>query len=251
MKLITLGTSHGDPTMTRFNSALLLQIGSSSYLFEAGSPVNAMMIRKNLPFADLKAVFVSHSHEDHIGGLPGLIKSLIKRPEERQHTTFMLPEQIVIDAVKLFMEATHRPAGDDLVSYSLISEGLIYQDENIRVEAVRTKHMAMEAKEGDIPSYAFVVDTAEKRIVFTGDINRKLDDLPLEALSVPSVCVMECQHYDPSIAGKILRGLPIERFIGVHVSNKWDALGEAAFVEALGNPPFPVTVASDGMEFEL
>ena len=249
MKLITLGTSHGDPTLTRFNSALVLQVGNTNYLFEAGAPVNALMIRRDLPFASLKAVFVSHAHEDHIGGLPGLIKSLVKRPEPGQHTDIFLPEQLTIDGVMAFMQATHRLWPEELLSFSVISTGVIYQDENITVEAIPTLHMSNENM--TFPSFAFVVTAENKRLVFTGDISRTLKDLPLEALSTPAICIMECQHYDPAQAGVYLRQLPIQKFIGVHVSNKWDALGEAAFIDALGKPDFPVTVAEDGMEFEL
>ena len=249
VKLITLGTSHGDPTLTRFNSALLLQVSGKSYLFEAGAPVNALMIRHGIEFADIKAVFVSHSHEDHIGGLPGLIKSLVKRPVDGQRTDILLPEQLTIDGVMAFMQATHRMWPEELLNFKVISPGLIYQDESIKVEALLTAHFANEGKE--FPSFAFVVTAGNKRIVFTGDISRKLDDLPVGALSSPAVCVMECQHYDPQKAGAVLNKLPIEQFIGVHVSNKWDSLGEAAFIEALGNPPFPVIIAEDGMEFEL
>lgn len=249
MKLFTLGTSHGDPTMTRFNSALVLQVGNANYLFEAGAPVNALMIRKNLAFADLKAVFVSHAHEDHIGGLPGLIKSLVKRPVDGQHTDIFLPEQLTIDGVMAFMRATHRMWPDELLDFSVIKAGKIFEDSNITVEAVPTLHMSNEKM--SFPSFAFVVTAENKRIVFTGDISRSLKDIPIEALSTPAICVMECQHYDPVAAGEILRKLPIERYIGVHVSNKWDALGEAAFIEALGNPAFPVVMCEDGMEFEL
>ena len=249
MKLITLGTSHGDPTLERFNSALVLEVNSALYLFEAGAPVNALMIRHGLQFANLKAAFVSHSHEDHIGGITGLIKSVVKRPEPGQFTRIFLPEKPVIEAVECFLAATHRPYPKDLMSLELIGSGRVYGDENITVDAIPTRHFSNEGK--DFPSYAFLVTSGHKRVVFTGDISRKLDDLPLDALATPAVCVMECQHYDPAEAGKQLNHLPIERFIGVHVSDKWHKLGDAAFTERLGNPPFPVVLAKDGMEFEL
>ena len=37
-KLITLGTSHGDPTFCRFNSSTLLQVDEALYLIDAGAP---------------------------------------------------------------------------------------------------------------------------------------------------------------------------------------------------------------------
>ena len=65
MKIITLGTSHGDPTVTRFNSSTLFRTGTADYLIDAGSPVNALMIRRNIPLSALRAVFITHQHEDH------------------------------------------------------------------------------------------------------------------------------------------------------------------------------------------
>ena len=65
MKIITLGTSHGDPTVTRFNSSTLFQIGTADYLVDAGAPVNALLIRRNIPLSALRAVFITHQHEDH------------------------------------------------------------------------------------------------------------------------------------------------------------------------------------------
>lgn len=46
MKLITLGTSHGDPVLTRFNSSSVLRTAQGDYIFESGAPVNALLIRK-------------------------------------------------------------------------------------------------------------------------------------------------------------------------------------------------------------
>ena len=248
MKLITLGTAHGTPTLTRDSSSSILEVNGEYYLFEAGAPVNALMIRKSLPFEKLRAVFVSHSHEDHIGGLPGLIKSLARRQDEGPQTRIFLPEKQTVEAVTAFIAATHRMWNETLLSLTVVAEGVVYQDENIRVTAYRTRHFDNENK--DFPSFAFAVESGEKKIVFTGDVSRHLQDFPVAAFDREAVCVMECQHYRPEIAGDVLRNLPVKRFIGVHISDKWDA-DPAGFKAALGEVNFPVELAADGMEFEL
>ncbi|MBQ9500947.1 MAG: TIM barrel protein [Lentisphaeria bacterium] len=248
VKLITLGTSHGDPGLRRFNSALLLRTSGGDYLFEAGAPVNALMIRKGIPFAGLKAVFASHTHEDHIGGLPGLIKSLVKRPEPGQHTDLFLPEKSCTDGVLAFMAAVHRPWPEELLTFSEIAPGPIFEDGNLRVTAYPTDH----AVEGEhhYPSWAFLAEADGVRIVFTGDLSRDLHDFPVAAFDKPAVCVMECQHYDPECAVPIFRELPITRFIGVHISAYWDGHAGKLF-KAVGRPRFPFELAEDGMEFDL
>ncbi|MBQ7207313.1 MAG: metallophosphoesterase [Lentisphaeria bacterium] len=248
VKLITLGTSHGDPGLRRFNSALLLRTSGGDYLFEAGAPVNALMIRKGIPFAGLKAVFASHTHEDHIGGLPGLIKSLVKRPEAGQHTDLFLPEKSCTDGVLAFMAAVHRPWPEELLTFSEIAPGPIFDDGDLRVTAYPTDHVV--EGERHYPSWAFLAEAEGVRIVFTGDLSRDLHDFPLAAFDEPAVCVMECQHYAPECAVPIFRKLPITRFIGVHISARWDGhTGE--FYKAVGRPRFPFELAEDGMEFDL
>jgi len=249
LKLVTLGTSHGDPGLRRFNSASLLRTSGGDYLFEAGAPVNALMIRKGIPFAGLKAVFVSHTHEDHIGGLPGLIKSLVKRPEPGQRTDFFLPEKSCTDGLLAFMASTHRPWQEGLLSLAEIRDGVIFDDGNLKVTAFRTEHIP--AEEGVLfPTWAFLAETEGVRIVFTGDLSRDLHDFPVAAFDRPAVCVMECQHYAPERAVPIFRKIPVTRFIGVHISARWDGHAGELY-RALGSPPFPFELAEDGMEFDL
>ena len=248
MKLITLGTSHGDPGLKRFCSALLLSTSRGDYLFEAGAPVNALFIRRDIPFSRLKAVFISHSHEDHTGGLPGLLKSIVKRPEPGQFTRVCLPEKCCIDGIESFMASTHRPCSPELVAFEEIREGTFFDDGTLKVSAFKTDHMSNENMH--YPCWAFLVEAEGKRIVFTGDLSSDLHDFPLKAFEKSAVCVMECQHYPAALAGEILKKLPIERFIGVHISERWNNHAED-FYKQLGSPEFPVELASDGMEFDL
>ena len=58
-RIITWGTSHGDPTWCRFNSSTLLQVCGKSYLIDAGAPVNALMIRQGCRLQELCAFFTT------------------------------------------------------------------------------------------------------------------------------------------------------------------------------------------------
>ena len=56
IKIITLGTSHGDPTYARFNTSSLLDIpGYGGILIDAGTPVLALLRRKNYPLENVRA----------------------------------------------------------------------------------------------------------------------------------------------------------------------------------------------------
>ena len=58
-----LGTSHGDPSLTRFCSSTLYSLGGTKILLDAGEPVSALLIRNGVRPADLDAVFLTHSGE--------------------------------------------------------------------------------------------------------------------------------------------------------------------------------------------
>ena len=73
MKLVTLGTSHGVPEKDRFCSCNLIETGGGLYVFDAGAPLADLLTRGGYRFSDVKAVFITHSHADHICGIGGFV----------------------------------------------------------------------------------------------------------------------------------------------------------------------------------
>ena len=43
--ILFLGTSHGDPTLTRFCSSALYRFNDTAILVDAGEPVTALLVR--------------------------------------------------------------------------------------------------------------------------------------------------------------------------------------------------------------
>ncbi len=78
MQITFLGTSSGVPTRSRNVSSLALRLPQRSelWLFDCGEGTQHQLLRSDLRTSQLKKIFITHMHGDHIYGLPGLLASL-------------------------------------------------------------------------------------------------------------------------------------------------------------------------------
>lgn len=250
MKLTTLGTSHGDPTSVRYNSSNTLTVGDFIYIIDAGVPVNALYIQKNANnFGNVRAVFITHMHDDHVGGLPSFIKSLIKYPCENQHTDIYLPEDAE-HQIKLWLSAMHLSGFDHLITFHKVKPGIVHDDGILKVTAYGTKHI--QSNNDEPITFSYVFEAEGKRILYSGDLTMDFSDFPVDAIGDGvDLCVCECTHYAAALAVEKLGNQPVKRLVFNHVGDRWaDADGEkrlvAQFEKHYDNR---CKVAHDGDEF--
>lgn len=77
MQITFLGTSSGVPTRSRNVSAVALRLPQRSeiWLFDCGEGTQHQFLRSDLRISQLRRIFVTHMHGDHIFGLMGLLAS--------------------------------------------------------------------------------------------------------------------------------------------------------------------------------
>jgi ribonuclease Z len=73
-----LGTSSGVPTHSRNVSAVAVRLPQRAdlWLFDCGEGTQHQFLRSELRVSQLRRIFVTHMHGDHVLGLPGLLASL-------------------------------------------------------------------------------------------------------------------------------------------------------------------------------
>lgn len=260
MLITTLGTSHGSHTLPRNNTATLIETGDASYLVDCGEPASGTMRRLGKDFGALRALFVTHMHADHVGGIAQLTNMLKHARGKEQTVTWHVPSE-ALAATRAWLEALYMPPELRPVTLELrgVEEGRVYEDEHVTVAALPSGHLEGSADryaELGLPNrgqaFSYLFELEGKRVGFSGDQPRDfryLDRLVAEPLDL---LVMEMTHIRPEEVLPWLGGQAVRKLLLIHIHDPWHGPGEdrlrAICFEHL---PFPFTIAHDGTAIEL
>lgn len=266
MKVRILGSASGVPMPGRYNEAVLVQVGQSSYLFDAGEPCAATIHNSDVSVYSIKAVFISHPHADHVGGLPMLLQVMwlwqSRGPEFRFHPDNSLRVYVPSDFVaplRQFLRALRM--GEGKLPYRLfiepIQEGVFYRDlaEAVTVSAYPTTHLSKhivlddEGRPYINQAYAFVLEAEGKKLVYSGDLGSPTDIAPL--LDNTDLLIMECAHFTPE---KLFECLALEKVKHVLINHIHPSLNndeERILQAAKEKSGAQVGVARDKMQIEV
>jgi ribonuclease BN (tRNA processing enzyme) len=86
MKLVVLGSGTSVPHPERASPAFWLETENGSVLLDCGADAPHRMAAENLDWPNLDAVWISHLHLDHCGGLASLLFGLKWAPQTQART---------------------------------------------------------------------------------------------------------------------------------------------------------------------
>lgn len=181
-QVIMLGTGTPVPDPERAGAGVAVVVDGTPYLFDAGSGVHHRAIqamqRYQLPALnpqELRYVFLTHLHSDHIHDLDNFAMSRWWSRNERLEVYGPVGLAAYVEHMNAMagVEATLRSAGTppeiivDRAGYIAnaheVVPGLVFENEQIKIEAFYVPH-------GDIePALGYKITTADKTIVISGD----------------------------------------------------------------------------------
>jgi ribonuclease Z len=88
LDVVFLGTSASAPTARRGVAATLVRRGGDRLLFDCGEGTQRQLLRSSVGLVDLREIYLTHFHADHVLGLPGMLKTFALRGRDVPLTVY-------------------------------------------------------------------------------------------------------------------------------------------------------------------
>jgi ribonuclease Z len=139
VEITFLGTSSGVPTRSRNVSSVALRLPQRAefWLFDCGEGTQHQLQRSDLRTSQLRRIFITHMHGDHIFGLMGLLASCGLAGSGQDIDIYGpsgLGEYLRACAKYSYMNIGHR------MKVHTVREGIVFEDEEFTVSCELLKH---------------------------------------------------------------------------------------------------------------
>lgn len=164
LELFILGTGGMMPLPGRFLTSALLRREGELFLFDCGEGTQVSLRKLNLKWKKISVIFISHTHADHVTGLPGIL--MLSSQVERDEPLYIIgPPNI-----KEYVESS-RKALDMYINYEIIVKeinepGIVYEGDGYSVKAFSLQHTK--------PCFGYTLVEDPRPGVFNPDAARNL-----------------------------------------------------------------------------
>lgn len=254
MKLTVIGCAPGMPSPKVSHSCYLVGEEDRLLMFDCGGGAPSALTRCNVSTSSIDHIFFSHSHPDHITGLPMFIQMEYLRKRRKSITVhipseFERPYGIIMAAHYLFPEKLNFD-----VTVKIIEDGYEFDDGGMRVRAFANSHLLGNEEflestgyENRMQCFSFTISNGAKKLVYSADVG-SLDDLRVISRDA-DLLLTEGMHVDLSQLPGFLIEQRIRRCVLTHLSDSFDR--EAARVSFAKSGYEDIEFADEGLTVEI
>lgn len=256
-KITILGTCSGtEPMPGRNHTSIAIEAGESVYFLDAGENCARSAHLSGIDLLKTRAIFLSHAHFDHIGGLAGLLwhtrKLTSRRKENVRDGNIRLytPQMESWDAVHDLLRYTESGFKCKFtITADLPKFGRFYEDENLTVSGYPTFHIP--DTDGLCRSFSYRLDFPGYRVVFSGDVGKgRFDALEPVIGDGCDLLLMETGHHNVADVCRFAEEHSVGELVLIHHGR--DILNNEPYVqEAVSTCKVKTTIAWDGMTKEI
>ncbi|MDR0475433.1 MAG: MBL fold metallo-hydrolase, partial [Treponema sp.] len=138
LEAFILGCGGMMPLPHRHLTSVLLRREGELFLFDGGEGTQVSLRRLNLRWKKISAIFISHTHADHVTGIPGLL--MLSSQVDRDDPLFIYGPPRIAE----YIESSRRVL-DMYINYEIVVKefnepGVIHQGEGFRIRSFPLRH---------------------------------------------------------------------------------------------------------------
>jgi ribonuclease Z len=175
LEAFVLGCGGMMPLPNRHLTSVLLRREGELFLFDGGEGTQVSLRRLNLRWKKISVIFVSHTHADHVTGIPGLL--MLSSQVDRDDPLYIIGPPRITEYIEESRRVLDMYINYEIVIREITEPGVVYQGEGFHVRAFPLRHTKPcygYALEEDIRPGEFHPEKAEARGVPRGPLWSKL-----------------------------------------------------------------------------
>ena len=199
MKIHFLGTCSGtEPMPDMHHCSIVFEIDGVYYWFDAGeNSSHTAMTKMGIDLSRIRSIFISHPHIDHVGGLANLLYTLNKLvwrgfAHIDDKVSVFLPSEELFSTVTALAFGSRKTFHLAMNNFT-VKDGILFEDENIKVTARHTTHLGEDGSSG-WHSYSYLIEAEGKKVLFSGDVG-SFADLDEQLDGGVDILIMETGHH--------------------------------------------------------
>ncbi|MBV8517952.1 MAG: MBL fold metallo-hydrolase [Acidobacteria bacterium] len=174
LEVLLLGTGFPRPDANRAAACTVVVAGDRWFVVDAGRGATMRVAATDLQYGKMRAVFLTHLHSDHTGGLPDLFDTSWQFGRKNEPLQLYGPpgtKQLADAMLEFFAADIHyrrdllekHPAAGATIVWHIVHEGVVYDDGTVKVTAFAVDHRPVPY------AFGYRFESKGETVVISGD----------------------------------------------------------------------------------
>jgi len=126
------------PLPNRHLTSVLLRREGDLFLFDCGEGTQVSLRRLNLRWKKISVIFISHTHADHVTGIPGLL--MLSSQVDRDDPLYIIGPPRIAEYTESSRRVLDMYINYEIVVKEITAPGVVYSGEGFHVRAFPLRH---------------------------------------------------------------------------------------------------------------